>query len=64
MSFELRRCGSARFSSYHGRAVVLLGLEPMSVPDRHAQVRDVETDEELDVPVADLVEAEGLPPPA
>jgi hypothetical protein len=50
--------------SYHGRSVVLLGLEPMSVPDRHAQVRDVETGEELDVPLAELEEAEGLPPSA
>jgi hypothetical protein len=47
---------------YRGRSVVLLGLEPMSVPDRHARVRDVETGDELDVDYDELREAGGLPP--
>ena len=48
--------------TFRGRAVVLLGLEPMSVPDRHARVRDAETGDELDVAYDELEEREGLPP--
>jgi hypothetical protein len=48
--------------TYDGRKVVLLGLDPMSVPDRRASVRDLETGEELDVPLDDLEQREGLPP--
>jgi hypothetical protein len=47
-----------------GREVVLLGVEPMSMPDRLARVRDALTGEERDVPVAELEPAEGLPPTA
>jgi hypothetical protein len=48
----------------HGdREVVLLGVEPMSVPDRRARVRDVATGEERDVPVDELERRdEGLAP--
>jgi hypothetical protein len=49
---------------HRGRAVVLLSLEPMSVPDRLATVRDVETGDVLRVPVAELEESEGLQPTA
>jgi hypothetical protein len=49
---------------HRGRAVVLLSLEPMSVPDRLATVRDVETGDVLRVPVAELEESEGLAPTA
>jgi hypothetical protein len=49
---------------YCGRAVILLGLEPMSVPNRLAQVRDVESGEELRVPFADLEDDGGLAPVA
>jgi hypothetical protein len=49
---------------YNGRPVVLLGVEPMSVPERSARVRDVATGEEHDVPYDDLREREGLPPNA
>ncbi|HET8528625.1 MAG TPA: hypothetical protein VFL60_06930 [Gaiellaceae bacterium] len=46
----------------HGdREVVLLGVEPMSVPDRLARVRDVATGAQSDVPVDEL-EPRGLPP--
>jgi len=46
---------------HRGRAVVLLGLEPMSVPDRLATVRDVETGDVSNVRVDELEEGEGLP---
>jgi hypothetical protein len=46
---------------YGDREVVLLGLEPMSVPNRQAHVRDVETGEELDVPFDELRNGGGLP---
>ena len=49
---------------HRGRAVVLLSLEPMSVPDRLATMRDVETGDVLRVPVAELEESEGLQPTA
>ncbi len=49
---------------HRGRAVVLLSLEPMSVPDRLATVRDVETGDVLRVPVDELEEGQGLRPTA
>jgi len=39
---------------YHGRVLVLLGHDPMSVPDRLAQVEDPETGERLVVPLDEL----------
>jgi hypothetical protein len=50
--------------NWNGRRVMLLGLEPMSVPERSAIVRDIDTDEELHVPYAALEAAEGLAPEA
>jgi len=48
-----------------GREVVLLGVEPMSMPDRLARVRDALTQEERDVPIDELEPwREGLPPSA
>ena len=35
--------------TYHGRVLVLLGHDPMSVPERYAQVEDPETGERFDV---------------
>jgi hypothetical protein len=49
---------------HRGRAVVLLSLEPMSVPDRLATVQDAETGEVLRVPVDELEEGQGLRPTA
>ena len=49
---------------HRGRPVVLLSLEPMSVPDRLATVRDVETDDVLRVPFDELEEGEGSAPTA
>ena len=45
---------------YHGRVLVLRGLEPMSVPMRRAEVEDPDTGERLVVPLDELVPA---PPP-
>ena len=39
---------------YHGRVLVLLGHDPMSVPDRRAEVEDPQTGERLVVPLAEL----------
>jgi hypothetical protein len=47
---------------YRGRRVMLVGMEPMSVPDRCAVVRDLATGEEIDVPFDELEPREGLPP--
>jgi hypothetical protein len=48
--------------TYHGRPVVVLGMDPMSVSDRQAIVRDVDTDEVFDVPFDELEDGEGLAP--
>ena len=47
---------------YRGRRVMLVGMEPMSVPDRRAVVRDLATGEEIDVPFDELEPRQGLPP--
>ena len=44
---------------YHGRVLVLRGLEPMSVPSRRAEVEDPATGERLVVPLDEL---ESSPP--
>ena len=44
---------------YHGRTLRLLGHEPMSVPDRRAQVEDLATGERFDVPYDELEGAAG-----
>ena len=49
---------------HRGRAVVLLGLEPMSVPDRLASVRAAETGEVFDVRLDELEEGDASPPAA
>ena len=48
--------------NWNGRRVMLLGVEPMSVPDRSARVRDLDTGEELDVPYDELEAGRGLAP--
>ena len=40
--------------TYQGKRYVLRGLDPMGVPDRRADLEDVETGELIRVPVADL----------
>ena len=39
---------------YHGRVLVLRGLEPMSVPTRRAEVEDPATGERFVVPLDEL----------
>ncbi len=47
--------------SYDGRRYVLRGLEPMSVPDRRADLEDEQTGERVSVSYALLAQqAEGL----
>ena len=40
--------------TYQGRSYVLRGLEPMSVPNRRAELEDLETGERIVVPLADV----------
>ena len=54
---RLRRLASMRIGDhviYRGTRYILRGLEPMSVPDRRADVEDVETGEVIRVPVSEL----------
>jgi hypothetical protein len=39
---------------YRGRCYVLRGLDPMSVPDRRADLEDAETGELIRAPIAEL----------
>ena len=39
---------------YKGRCYVLRGLDPMGVPDRRADLEDVEKGRRIRVPVAEL----------
>ena len=60
-----RVTGSARHAdmqlgdliTYEGRRYVVRGLDPMGVPERRADLEDVETGEKLRVPIAELVDA-------
>jgi hypothetical protein len=40
--------------TYQGRAYVLRGLEPMSVPNRRAELEDPESGELILVPLAEV----------
>jgi hypothetical protein len=40
--------------TYEGRRYVVRGLDPMGLPDRRADLEDVETGERRRVPIADL----------
>jgi hypothetical protein len=40
--------------AYAGRQYVVLGLDPMGVPERRADLKDAETGETLRVPIAEL----------
>ena len=40
--------------TYQGRRYVLRGLDPMGIPDRLADIEDVETGEVIRVPVSEL----------
>ena len=43
--------------NYNGKCYVLRGLEPMSVPDRRADLEDPESGELISVPLSLLEEA-------
>jgi hypothetical protein len=47
---------------YRGRALTLLGIDPMSVPERRAEVEDPYTGERLTVAFDELEEALPDPP--
>ena len=53
---------------HRGRVLVLLGHDPMSVPDRYAQVEDPETGERFQVAYDELepvrTDAQGFDPAA
>jgi hypothetical protein len=40
--------------TYEGRRYVVLGLDPMGLPDRRADLEDLETGERLRVLIGDL----------
>lgn len=42
--------------TWNGRTWVLRGLEPMSVPDRHAHLEDPATGERVRAPLAEVLE--------
>ena len=43
--------------TWNGRTWVLRGLEPMSVPERHAHLEDTVTGERARAPLAEVAEA-------
>ena len=43
--------------TWNGKTWVLRGLEPMSVPERHAHLEDTVTGERARAPLAEVVEA-------
>jgi hypothetical protein len=47
---------------YQGRTYVLRGLDPMSMPDRRADLVDPETEERLQVPLESVLPALHPPP--
>jgi hypothetical protein len=40
--------------THKGRTYVLRGVDPMSVPDRHVQLEDLVTGEQLYVPITEV----------
>jgi hypothetical protein len=45
------------FLDYEGRCYILRGLDPMGVPERRADLEDVQTGESVRVPIAELDDA-------
>ena len=41
--------------TYRGKRYVLRGLDPMGIPDRFADIEDVETGNAIRVPISELV---------
>lgn len=48
--------------TWNGRTWVLRGLEPMSVPQRHAHLEDPVTGERVRAPLPEVVAAPASPP--
>ena len=44
--------------TYEGKRWILRGIDPMSVPDRRAELEDVDTGERISVPLADIAPGE------
>jgi hypothetical protein len=44
--------------TYEGKRWILRGIDPMSVPDRRAELEDVDTGERISVPLADIAAGE------
>ena len=44
--------------THEGRRYVVVGLDPMGVPERRADLEDAETGEAIRVPIAELGSAE------
>ena len=42
--------------THQGRRYLLLGLDPMGIPDRLADVEDIETGEVIRVPLSELID--------
>ena len=42
--------------TYQGKRYILRGLDPMGIPDRLADIEDVETGEVIRVPFAELID--------
>ncbi len=59
---ERRRMRIGSYVIYEGRTYILRGLDPMSVPDRLADLVDPETNERIRVPLDAVVPA--LHPPS
>ena len=61
---DVVHCGEMEIGevlTYKGRTYVVVGLEPMSLPDRRCELEDAETDERISVPYAFLTRRdEGL----
>jgi hypothetical protein len=47
---------------YNGRRYLLIGIDPMSVTDRRAQLEDLESGERVRVPLDDVEDLQDLPP--
>ncbi len=53
-SAALRRMKIGSKVTYQGRTYVLRGLDPMSVPNRRADLRDPETGERIQAPLEEV----------
>jgi hypothetical protein len=47
---------------YNGRRYLLIGIDPMSVTDRRAQLEDLESGERVRVLLDDVEDLQDLPP--